>query len=66
MEKEAKPVLQPSELVKKLSQESRLRQRLALRQEFIQPQKEKYKKNETKQDKKAIISKLKEVFSSES
>lgn len=67
MEKEVKVSLsEPSEVLKKITQESRLRQRFALRQEFIQQQKEKYKKNEAKQDKKDLISKLKEVFRSES
>ena len=62
MKKEVKPkVIQPSEIIL----HDKIKQREKIRQEFLQQQKEKYKKKENKHDlkeyKKQIISQLKDI-----
>jgi|GEM_PF-6632579 len=70
MKKEGPKIIQPSEIfIKNITQTDKIRQREALRKEFLQQQKEKYKNKEANHDlkdrKKKIISQLKEVFAGE-
>jgi hypothetical protein len=63
MKKEAKStIIKPSEMVL----QDKIKQREQIRQEFLLKQKEKYKKNTNKRNKKEIISQLKEVYAGES
>ncbi len=63
MKKEAKStIIKPSKIIL----QDKIKQREKIRQEFLLKQKEKYKKNTNKHNKKEIISRLKEVYAGES